>query len=78
LWVPGHKGGESETVLGKWLTRGGNREKVLIATKVGMEMPGITAPIASATSLTQLNELMKSLELTLDPSAIELLNRASA
>ncbi len=40
--------------------------------------PGITAPIASATSLDQLNELMKSLTLELDPSAIELLNRASA
>ena len=40
--------------------------------------PGITAPIASATSLDQLSELMKSLELELDPSAIELLNRASA
>src|SRR3972149_4806095 len=40
-WVPGHKGGESETVLGKWLKRGGNREKGLIATKGGMEMgPG--------------------------------------
>ncbi len=40
-WVSGHKGGESETVLGKWLKRGGNRKKVLIATKVGMEMgPG--------------------------------------
>ena len=37
-WVPGHKGGESETVLGKWLARNGNRKKVLIATKVGMEM----------------------------------------
>jgi aryl-alcohol dehydrogenase-like predicted oxidoreductase len=37
-WVPGHKGGESETVLGKWLRRGGNRKKVLIATKVGKEM----------------------------------------
>jgi len=41
VWVPGHKGGESETVLGKWLKRDGNRKKVLIATKVGMEMgPG--------------------------------------
>ncbi len=41
VWVPGHKGGESETVLGKWLKKGGNRKKVLIATKVGMEMgPG--------------------------------------
>jgi aryl-alcohol dehydrogenase-like predicted oxidoreductase len=40
-WVPGHKGGESETVLGKWLKRGGNRKKVLVATKVGKEMgPG--------------------------------------
>jgi len=37
-WVPGHKGGESETVLGKWLRRGGNRQKVLVATKVGKEM----------------------------------------
>jgi aryl-alcohol dehydrogenase-like predicted oxidoreductase len=39
--------------------------------------PGITAPIASATSLDQLNELMKSMELEMDPSAIELMNRAS-
>ena len=37
-WVPGNKGGESETVLGKWLKRSGNRGKVLIATKVGKEM----------------------------------------
>ncbi|MGZ8429445.1 MAG: aldo/keto reductase [Candidatus Deferrimicrobiaceae bacterium] len=37
-WAPGHKGGESETVLGKWLARSGNRKKVIIATKVGMEM----------------------------------------
>lgn len=40
-WVPGNKGGESETVLGKWVKRSGNRGKVLIATKVGMDMgPG--------------------------------------
>ena len=37
-WVPGNKGGESETVLGKWMKAGGNRRKVLIATKVGKEM----------------------------------------
>jgi len=37
-WVPGHKGGESEIVLGRWLKKGGNRKKVLIATKVGKEM----------------------------------------
>ena len=35
-WVPGHQGGESEIVLGKWLARSGKRDKVVIATKVGM------------------------------------------
>jgi len=40
-WAPGHSGGESETILGKWLKQGGNRGKVVVATKVGMEMgPG--------------------------------------
>lgn len=38
-WVPGHKGGESESVIGEWLAARGNRDKVLIATKVGM-LPG--------------------------------------
>ena len=37
-WVPGHAGGESETILGDWIKRTGNRDKVIIATKVGMEM----------------------------------------
>lgn len=35
-WVPGHKGGESEALLGEWLRRRGRRDDVLIATKVGM------------------------------------------
>jgi aryl-alcohol dehydrogenase-like predicted oxidoreductase len=40
-WVPGNKGGESETILGNWLKSRGNRQRVVIATKVGMEMgPG--------------------------------------
>jgi len=37
-WAPGNKGGESETVIGNWLRNGGKRDKVLIATKCGMEM----------------------------------------
>lgn len=42
-WVPGHQGGESETVIGNWLAKSGKRDKVLIATKVGVEMgPGET------------------------------------
>jgi aryl-alcohol dehydrogenase-like predicted oxidoreductase len=37
-WVKGHKGGDSETIIGKWLKHSGNRAKVVIATKVGKEM----------------------------------------
>jgi aryl-alcohol dehydrogenase-like predicted oxidoreductase len=38
-WVPGHTGGESESIIGRWLKQGGGRrDKVLIATKVGMEL----------------------------------------
>ncbi len=37
-WVPGHTGGESETIIGKWLKQGGKRDRVIIATKVGMEL----------------------------------------
>ena len=37
-WVPGHAGGESETILGKWFAQSGKREDVTIATKVGMDM----------------------------------------
>lgn len=40
-WAPGNHGGESETIIGKWLKRNGNRARVIIATKVGMQMgPG--------------------------------------
>ncbi len=37
-WVPGHTGGESETVIGRWLQAGGQRHRVLIATKVASAM----------------------------------------
>ncbi len=37
-WVPGHRGGESETVIGKWLRSSGKRNQVVLATKVGKPM----------------------------------------
>lgn len=37
-WVPGHSGGESETILGKWMAQDGKRDRVILATKVGMDM----------------------------------------
>jgi len=40
-WAPGNSGGESETIIGNWLHARGGRDKVVIATKFGMEMgPG--------------------------------------
>lgn len=37
-WVPGHEGGESETVIGRWLAGRGQRDRIVLATKVGMDM----------------------------------------
>jgi aryl-alcohol dehydrogenase-like predicted oxidoreductase len=37
-WVPGHTGGESEKILGEWMKQRGNRSKIIVATKVGMDM----------------------------------------
>jgi aryl-alcohol dehydrogenase-like predicted oxidoreductase len=37
-WAEGHVGGESETVIGKWFKQSGKRDKVVIATKVGLPM----------------------------------------
>ena len=37
-WVPGHPGGESETIIGNWLKKSGKRDKVMLATKVGEDM----------------------------------------
>ena len=39
-WAPGNKGGESESIIGEWIKKSGKRDKVCIATKVGMQMIG--------------------------------------
>ncbi len=42
IWAPGHVGGESETLIGRWLARSGRRSQVVLATKVGKPMgPGL-------------------------------------
>lgn len=37
-WAAGNKGGESETIIGKWFAKSGKRKEVILATKVGLEM----------------------------------------
>jgi len=39
-WAPGNQGGESETIIGKWMKTRGSRDKVIVATKVGGDMTG--------------------------------------
>jgi len=61
-WVPGHTGGESETILGKWLKRGGNRNKVIIATKVGMEMAPDKKGLSKAYILRSAEDSLRRLQ----------------
>ncbi len=62
IWVPGHKGGESETVLGHWLKRDGNRKKVLIATKVGKEMGPDKKGLSKSYILRAVEDSLKRLQ----------------
>ncbi|MEY9965654.1 aryl-alcohol dehydrogenase-like predicted oxidoreductase [Streptacidiphilus sp. MAP12-16] len=51
-WAPGNSGGESETVLGRWIAARGNRDDIVVATKIGAhpEFKGLkAATIAAAT-----------------------------
>lgn len=58
-WAPGNSGGESETILGRWMTERRNRDRMVIATKVGM-FPGLgglsakTIRVAAESSLRRL------------------------
>jgi aryl-alcohol dehydrogenase-like predicted oxidoreductase len=47
-WLPGHTGGESETIIGEWLKARGRRHDVLILTKAGMNMPGKGVGLSAA------------------------------
>ena len=56
-WVPGHRGGESETVIGRWLKRDpAKRDKVVIATKVGF-MSGLAPDVIASACDASLQRL---------------------
>lgn len=61
-WVPGHQGGESETVIGRWLKKRGRRDDVVIATKAGMEMPGGRKGLSKAHLLRSVDESLARLQ----------------
>ena len=61
-WVPGHQGGESETIMGKWLKQRGVRDKVIIATKVGMEMGADQKGLAKTYILKEVEQSLSRLQ----------------
>jgi aryl-alcohol dehydrogenase-like predicted oxidoreductase len=61
-WVPGHKGGESETVIGNWLKAHGNRDKIVIATKVGMAKGADGKKLSKSTVMQAVEESLKRLQ----------------
>jgi aryl-alcohol dehydrogenase-like predicted oxidoreductase len=60
-WVPGNQGGESETIIGKWIERSGNRAKVVIATKVGSAMGQDSKGLSKAHILRSAENSLKRL-----------------
>jgi aryl-alcohol dehydrogenase-like predicted oxidoreductase len=62
VWVEGHQGGESETVIGNWLRRGANRQKMIIATKVGGQMAPDRKGLKKAHILDAAEESLRRLQ----------------
>lgn len=61
-WVPGHKGGESETIIGNWIKRSGKRGQVVIATKVGSEIPGQGKGLSKTWIMRQVENSLQRLQ----------------
>jgi aryl-alcohol dehydrogenase-like predicted oxidoreductase len=61
-WIPGHTGGESETVIGAWLKARGGRDKVVIATKLGMDMGGENKGLSAAYMVRAVEESLTRLQ----------------
>lgn len=58
-WVEGNEGGESETIIGRWLAARGNRSDIVVATKVGghSRLKGLSAPTIKAGAEESLRRL---------------------
>jgi aryl-alcohol dehydrogenase-like predicted oxidoreductase len=61
-WVEGNKGGESETIIGNWLKRSGNRHKIVIATKVGSDMGDGNKGLSRKYIIQAVDESLKRLQ----------------
>ncbi len=61
-WAAGNKGGESETIIGNWFKARGNRGKVVLATKCGLEMAPDKKGLAKAYIIGAVEDLLRRLQ----------------
>lgn len=61
-WVPGNVGGESETIIGKWMKQSGKRDQVVLLTKVGFEMKSGGKGLAKRYILEEVEQSLKRLQ----------------
>lgn len=61
-WKPGNKGGESETIIGNWFKARGNRSKVILATKCGLEMAPDKKGLSKAYIVRAVEDSLKRLQ----------------
>jgi aryl-alcohol dehydrogenase-like predicted oxidoreductase len=61
-WVPGNRGGESETIIGKWLKQRGGRDKIIIGSKVGLPMPGVGQGLSRAWITREVENSLRRLQ----------------
>jgi aryl-alcohol dehydrogenase-like predicted oxidoreductase len=62
IWVPGNKGGESETIIGKWMKQKNNRAEIVLATKVGADMGQGKKDLSKKYILTAVENSLKRLQ----------------
>jgi aryl-alcohol dehydrogenase-like predicted oxidoreductase len=61
-WVPGHQGGESEIIIGEWMKQRGNRAKVIVMTKAGMDMGDGKKGLSKAHMLRSTEDSLRRLQ----------------
>lgn len=62
-WVPGNKGGESETIIGNWMKERGNRNQIVISTKVGDKISQSKKGLSKKYILSAAEESLKRLQI---------------
>jgi len=61
-WAVGNEGGESETIIGKWMKARGNRDQIIVATKVGSQMSPDKKGLSKKYILSEVEASLKRLQ----------------